>query len=421
MPFRPIRPQGRTLSRADCERLDSEDSLAKYRALFDLPANLIYLDGNSLGAKPKATSTRVAHLLEREWGDGLVRSWNEAGWADAPRRVGDMIARFLGALEGEVIVADNTSVNLYKALMAALRYQGRRGVVLTDAGNFPTDLYMAEAVARQFGTGGVRRVPREALLDSLADDVSVLTVTQVDYKTAHMFDLADITAVARARGILVVWDLCHSAGAVPIDLSSSEVDLAVGCTYKFLNGGPGAPAFLYASHRILSHLSNPLPGWFGHERPFEFRQDYVPAHGVERFQSGTPGILGLTALETALGIWLSVDMNEIRRKSVALTELLIEIVETRFASLGIRLGSPRDPAVRGSHVALTHPQGYEISRALAERGVVIDSRPPDLMRFGITPLYTRWVDIYDAAEQLAGILESESYQHPKFRIRLGVP
>ena len=400
------------LDRDELLRLDAQDPLAPIREQFDLPEHLIYLDGNSLGAMPRAARARLNEAAD-QWRHGLISSWNDAGWAEAPTRVGDKIGRLLGAKPSEVVMGDTTSVNLYKALSAAVSLRG--GPIVTDEHNFPTDLYIAEAVAKQAGVE-LRRVPRANLAEAIKKDVAVVTATHVDYRTGHMLDMPELTKAAHEAGALFVWDLCHSAGAVPLDLNAAEVDLAVGCTYKFLNGGPGAPAYTFAATRLHGELTNPIPGWFGHERTFDFGTDYTPARDARRFSTGTPSILSVAALEAAIDLWLTVDIALVRKKSLALGDLLIDLVDGQ-----LELASPEEREMRGSQVSFRHPHAYGIVRALAESGVVGDHRPPDIARFGLTPLYTRYVDMYDAAEKLSEVLRRRTHLEPRFAVRAGVP
>ncbi|HET7466844.1 MAG TPA: kynureninase [Candidatus Dormibacteraeota bacterium] len=398
-------------SREDFLRLDAEDPLASIREQFDLPPGLIYLDGNSLGAMPREARNRLAEATN-QWARGLIASWNDAGWADAPMRVGAKIGRLIGAGPSEVVMGDTTSVNLYKALTAALTLRPG-GAILTDELNFPTDLYIAEAVAKQAGVE-LRRVPRERLGDAVTKGVSVVTATHVDYRTGHMLGMKALTKAAHDAGALFVWDLCHSAGAVPLDLSDCDVDLAVGCTYKFLNGGPGAPAYLFAAARLHGDLINPIAGWFGHEKTFDFDSAYRAAPGARRFMTGTPVILAVAALEAAIDLWLTIDMNLVRSKSLALGDRLMGLVDLAPAS-------PKQADMRGSQVSFRHPHAYGIVRAMAEVGVVGDHRPPDIARFGLTPLYTRYVDMWDAAEKLSEVLRRRTHLEPRFAVRVGVP
>ncbi len=406
------------ITREECERLDAEDPLASFRHQFDLPPGLVYLDGNSLGAMPRSARDRLAEAAN-QWAHGLIASWNTAGWADAPQRVGDKIGRLLGARPSEVVVGDSTSVNLYKALSAALNLRGS-GAIVTDEQNFPTDLYVAEAVARQHGVE-LRRVPRHRLGEAIQRDVAVVTATHVDYRTGNMLEMHELTKAARDGGALLVWDLCHSAGAVPLDLNEAEVDLAVGCTYKFLNGGPGAPAYIFAAGRLHGDLNTPIPGWFGHDQPFDFGAAYTPETDARRLMAGTPPILAMAALEAAIDMWLTIDIAQVREKSLALGNLLINLVRRKCDGFGLQLASPEEAAVRGSQVSFRHPNAYGIVRALAEIGVVGDHRPPDIARFGLTPLYTRYVDMWDAAEKLGEVLRRRTHLAPRFAVRAGVP
>jgi kynureninase len=398
-------------------QMDAADPLARFREAFSLREGLIYLDGNSLGALPRATGPRVADAIAREWGEGLITSWLGADWVNAPRRVGDKIARLLGAEPGELIVADSTSVNIFKALTAALSLRPDRSVILSEAGNFPTDLYMMQGL-EAFSGGRVRAeaVAPEDVLDRLGPDVAVLLLTQVHYKSGLVRDMAEVTRRAHAAGVLAVWDLSHSAGAIPVDLNGAGADFAVGCGYKYLNGGPGAPAFLFAARR--HHRAMPvLSGWFGHARPFDFDDAYVPADGIERFLCGTPGVLGLTALECGVDLMLAADMSAIRAKSLALSELFIACMAERCANHGFELVSPAAPALRGSQVAYAHPQGYAIMQALKAAEVIGDFRAPDILRFGFTPLYLRHVDVVDAVERLADICETQRWDQPAYHVR----
>ena len=405
----------------DIAALDAADPLASYRERFTLPNDVIYLDGNSLGALPRDTPAKVAAVMQEEWGNGLIRSWNSADWIGAPQRVGAKIARLVGAQAHEVVVADSTSVNLHKLIVAALGARPNRHVVLSEPGNFPTDLYMAETAA---GTlGGDRRLelaPREALAARITEDTALVMLTHVHYKTADMFDMAGITAAAHAKGALVLWDLSHSVGAVPLDLNGCQADLAVGCGYKFLNGGPGAPAFLFVAERHHEVMRSPLGGWMGHARPFAFVDDYEPAPGVARFLCGTPPILAVAALENGVDLHLEVDMHTVAAKSRALAALFIDLVESRCAAYGVTLVGPPRGAPRGSHVSFRHDDGYAIMQALIARGVIGDFRAPDIMRFGLTPLYLRFADIARAVEILEEVLRTEAWRAPEYQVRQAV-
>ena len=436
-----------TASRDDCVALDRADVLAPLRDEFVLPEGVVYLDGNSLGALPRRTAARVADVATREWGEGLIRSWNTAGWIELSRRIGDKIAALIGARAGEVSVGDSTSVNLFKALSAAVAMQRidapTRKVILSERGNFPTDLYMAESVAASAGLR-LRLVDGAAVNEQLTSDVSVLLLTHVNYRSGRIHDMAETTRAAHAAGALVVWDLAHSAGALPVELHGADADFAIGCGYKYLNGGPGAPAFVWAHPRHTARmdreqLRQPLSGWLGHAAPFEFAAAYRPASGIARFVCGTPPVLSMAALECGLEVFADAaplgGMAALRAKSIALTELFIERVEARCAGLGVALASPRVAVGRGSQVSFAHADGYPVMQALIERGVIGDFRAgevaaagvavdpqlsADLLRFGFTPLYTRFVDAWDAAEQLRDVLDSSAFRSDRFARRAAV-
>lgn len=406
---------------ADIAALDAADPLATFRDRFALPEGVIYLDGNSLGALPRQTPERVAQVMQQEWGTGLIRSWNSADWIGAPQRVGAKIARLVGAAAHEVVVADSTSVNLHKLIVAALGAQPGRHKVLSEPGNFPTDLYMVEtAIATLGGDHRLELAPRDTLLSRIDDDTALVMLTHVHYKTADVFDMAAVTAAAQAKGALVLWDLSHSVGAVPIQLNACNADLAVGCGYKFLNGGPGAPAFLFVAERHHAALRSPLGGWMGHARPFAFVDEYEPAPGIARFLCGTPPILAVAALESGVDLHLQADMAQLAAKSRALCELFMDLVESHCASYGVTLVGPARGAPRGSHVSVRHPHGYAIMQALIARGVIGDFRAPDIMRFGITPLYLRFVDVARAVESLEEVLRTEAWRAPEYQVRHAV-
>ena len=408
------------ISRDDCLGLDAADPLAALRQRFLLPPDVIYLDGNSLGALPSATPARLSQVIEHEWGDGLIRSWHEAGWIDAPRRVGAKIARLIGAADDEVICADSTSINLFKALACALRLQSRanpsRRVILTERGNFPTDLYIAQGLIDLSGGGhqllSVDTAELPAALAAHRDQVAVLMLTHVNFQTGAMHDLNALTAQAHATGALTVWDFAHSAGAVPLDFNGAGVDFAVGCGYKYLNGGPGAPAFVAVARRHLDALdadpfAQPLAGWLGHRAPFAFEAGYAPAEGIGRFTAGTPSILALAALDCGVDTVLEAGVDALRRKSVSLSELMIALVDQRCAGLGLALASPRDCTVRGSQVCYRHALAGPAMRALISarpRAAIGDFRNPDILRFGLAPLYLSHADIWDAVEILRATL-----------------
>jgi kynureninase len=402
-----------TIDRATCAARDASDPLALVRDRFVIPEGLVYLDGNSLGALPRQTPGRLATVVEEEWGRGLVRSWLDAQWIEAPRRVGAKLATLIGAGADEVIVAESTSVCLFKLLCAALAMRPERHVVLTEEENFHSDLYVAAAAARLSGAT-LKMVPRDRLRDELDDSVAVLLLTHVDYRTGFMHDMASLSALAHEAGALAVWDLCHSVAAVPLRLNADGADMAVGCGYKYLNGGPGAPALLHVRAGLHDALRNPVPGWLGHAEPFAFEPAFRPAAGLGSMITGSPHILQLTPLESAVDLWLEMDMAAVRAKSIALTELFIELVEERCKGMGFELASPREATRRGSQVSFRHAQGYGIVRALIERGVVGDFRPPDVCRFGFAPLYVRHVDVWDAVEQLYDVVITGAHRDSRF-------
>ena len=427
-----------TTTRAACERLDHDDPVASLRELFLLPAGVIYLDGNSLGALPRDLAARVQRVVADEWGRGLIRSWNTAGWIDLPQRVGDKIARLVGAGAGELVVADATSVNLFKVLSVAVALARlawpQRNVILTERKNFPTDLYIAESIARARGVE-LRRVDADAIFAQLDERVAVLVLTHVNYRDGRRHEMATVNRAAHAAGVLVVWDLSHSAGAVPVDLSGNgnvdeAADFAVGCGYKYLNGGPGAPAFVWAHPRHTAtmdalHLGQPLSGWLGHAAPFDFAADYRPANGIARFLCGTPPILSLAGLECGVDTLLAAEAlggtAALHAKSLALTELFIALVDARCAGRGLVLQTPREQLFRGSQISYAHADGaYAIMQALIERGVIGDFRAPDILRFGIAPLYTRFTDIWDAVENLFQVLDNGEWRDARFARRTTV-
>jgi kynureninase len=397
----------------EARALDAADPLHSLRERFVLPEGVIYLDGNSLGVLPRGAAERQRELVEREWGERLIRSWNEAGWIDAPQRVGAKIAALIGARPHEVIVADSTSVNLYKLLVAAARLSDRP-VLLSEAGNFHTDLHIASGAAELTGLR-LDPVPRGEIEPSIGPDTNLLLLTHVHYRSAHRFDIAALTARARKAGALTIWDLSHSAGAVPLRLNEDGAELAVGCGYKYLNGGPGAPAFLYVAEHLQERLVSPLRGWMGHAEPFAFTDDYRPAPGIARFLAGTPPVLGLAALETGVDAFAGVPMEALWSKSVALFDLFDRLMAERCPELGCI--SPRDPALRGSHISFRHRHAFEIVQALIEAGVIGDFRAPDVARFGLTPLYLRFEDVWRAVDVCAGILATERWRAPRFAVR----
>jgi kynureninase len=421
------------LTRQDCTALDANDPLAALREQFDLPPGQIYLDGNSLGVLPRSTAARVQQVVTQEWGQDLIQSWNKAGWIHQPQRVGDKIARLIGAGPGEVVAADSTSLNLYKVLSVALAMTKAdapaRHLIVSERDNFPTDLYIAQSLAQQHGFE-MRLVDGPDIASQLTNELAVLMLTHVNYRSGRMHDMAALTAAAHAAGALTVWDLAHSAGAVPVDLQASQADFAIGCGYKYLNGGPGAPAFLWlhpkhSARMDAEQLWQPLSGWLGHAAPFDFTPGYRPAAGVARFICGTPSALSLAALECGVDSVLAAEplggMAALRAKSLALTRLFITLVEQRCAGHGLTLHTPREDALRASQVSLLREEGaYAIVQAMIARGVVGDYRAPGILRFGFTPLYTRFADVWDAVEHLREVLQSGEWHQPEFHARAAV-
>ncbi|MFZ1062867.1 MAG: kynureninase [Acidimicrobiales bacterium] len=403
--------------RDDCEVLDGLDELAPLRGEFRLNDGEIYLDGNSLGPLSEASSRRVNEVIDEEWARGLVRSWNSAGWMAEPTRLGDKLAPLIGARTGEVLVADTLTFLLAKLIGGALALREDRHVVITDVDNFHSDLYIVEAMAARAGRPvSVRAIKREDLDASLDQDVALVMLTHVDFRTGEMLDMAGITQKVHAAGALMLWDLAHSTGAVPVDVTEANADFAAGCGYKYLNGGPGAPAFLYVAERWQGVLENPLPGWLGHARPFDFERRYEPAAGMQAFVTSSPSMIALASLNGALDVFERVTMDQVRAKSLALTDLFITLVEDRLPGV-FELVTPRDHGRRASQVALRHPDGYGIVQALIERGVIGDFRAPDICRFGFTPLYLRYVDVFDAVERLVEVMTSQMYRDPRFLVR----
>ncbi|WP_185983883.1 kynureninase [Aureimonas mangrovi] len=402
--------------------LDAADPLAGRRELFVLPEGLVYLDGNSLGALTKGAKARVAKAVEEEWGRGLISSWNDAGWVDLPARVGAKIAALVGADPGHVVACDSTSVNLFKVLAAALALRPGRRVIVSERANFPTDLYMVEGLSALLSQGHeLRLIETEAEAhEALGPDVAVLMLTHVNYRTGAMFDMKGLTQAAHDAGALAIWDLAHSAGAVPLDLAGAGADFAVGCGYKYLNGGPGAPAFLYVAPEHLAQARQPLSGWFGHKAPFAFVPGFEPADGIAKFLTGTPSVLAMSALDAALDAFKGLEMATVRGKSVVLCDLFVEAVEASCSRLGLTLASPREAAARGSQISFAHENAYAVMQALIEARVVGDFRAPDLLRFGFTPLYTRFADVLAAADALAEILRTERWREERFQTRRAV-
>ncbi|NWL80212.1 kynureninase [Pseudomonas taiwanensis] len=410
-------------TREACLALDARDSLAALREDFALPEGMIYLDGNSLGARPVAALDRARQVLADEWGDDLISSWNSAGWRGLPERLGNKLAPLIGAGEDEVVITDTTSINLFKVLVAALRVQVERDpsrkVIVTETSNFPTDIYMAEGLADMLQQGySMRLVDRpEDLPTAIGNDTAVVMITQVNYKTGYLHDMAALTALAHECGALTIWDLCHSAGAVPVDLKAAGADYAIGCTYKYLNGGPGSPAFVWVSPALRELVWQPLSGWWGHARQFGMEPRYEPAPGIGRYLCGTQPITSMALVECGLDTYAKTDMQALRQKSLALTDLFIERVQARCGKHPLTLVTPLEHARRGSHVSFEHPEGYAVIQALIDRGVIGDYREPRIMRFGFTPLYTRFVDVWDAAETLGEVLDSGAWREERFMAR----
>jgi kynureninase len=416
------------VSRSDLESLDRSDPLARFRAEFELPEGIVYLDGNSLGPLPLRAARRVREVVEGEWGRDLIRSWNLHGWIDLPRRVGDRIAPLIGAEPGEVVAADSTSVDLFKLVAAALEVRSPdRTVLVTERSNFPTDLYILQGLARLLDAHSapapeLRYLDRRGELEPALRDgrVALVVLTQVDYRTGELWDLVATTRLVHEAGAMVLWDLAHSAGALPVELGAAGADLAIGCGYKYLNGGPGAPAFLYVARRWQEALRSPLQGWLGHAAPFAFEPDYRPAPGIGRFLCGTPPVLSLAALDAALEVFEGVDLGELRAKSVALGDLFLELVDQECGGLGLTVACPREGQRRGSQVSLRHAAGYAVVQALTARGVIGDFRERDVLRFGLAPLYLRYADLWDGVRHLREVLETGEWDLPEHRERAAV-
>lgn len=402
-----------------CRALDAQDPLASLRDAFDLPEGVVYLDGNSLGALPHRVRSRLDAVVQEEWGRSLIASWDRHGWIDLPVTVGEKVARLIGAGPGQVVCTDSVSVNLHKLLGCALALRPGRTIILSQADNFPTDLYVAQGVAEQLGPERctLRRASAPELESALASEVAVLLLTQIDFRTGALHDVERLTSLAHAHGALTLWDLSHSAGVVPLSLDEWGVDMAVGCGYKYLNGGPGAPGFLYLNQRHHESARQPVTGWMGHDDPFAFSPDYRPAEGVRRFLGGTPGVLGMSALDAALDLFEGVRVEALRRKSLALTDLFIEALDTHDALGEVSLLTPREHGARGSQISIAHPQSWAISRALIETGVVADFRAPDIVRFGFSPMYNRFSDVATAVAALEDVLVTRRFEEARFQER----
>jgi kynureninase len=409
------------ITRKEAEALDEADPLRAKRELFVIPDDTIYLDGNSLGPLPRHVAKRLAAAVDEEWGQSLIRGWNAHGWFDMPRTLGDKIGKLIGAAPGTVIAADSTSINLVKVLTAALKLKAGRRVILSDSGNFPSDLYVAQGVIKALGgTWDLRIVEPEAVESAIGQDLAVLMLTEVDYRTGRRHDMKKLIAHAHQAGALAIWDLCHSAGAFPVDLTQGNADFAVGCGYKYLNGGPGAPAFVYVRPDHQDKVEPSLAGWMGHAAPFAFDLDYRPARGIDRLRAGTPGVLSMIALDSALDVWRGVDMQAVRDKSVRLAKLFISEVEGRCSSYGLKLASPRDARERGSQVSFHCAEGYAVMQALIAHGVIGDFRAPDIIRFGLTPLYIGFADAWDAAHLIERVMAERLWDKAGFKKKAAV-
>lgn len=406
------------LVRKDFELLDQQDPLASFRELFHLPIDTVYLDGNSLGVMPLAAIDRMNDVLKREWAEDLIRSWNDNHWFEAPLRIGDKIAQLIGADDGEVIATDSVSINLFKLMVAALNMQKGTGrkVILSEAGNFPTDLYMMEGLKSMLGDQvELVIVDRDHIEESINEDVAVVLLTDVHYKTGHLLNKKSLTERAHKKGALVIWDLCHSAGALPVDLNGISADMAVGCGYKYLNGGPGATAFLFVAKRHQAKLQQPLSGWWGHARPFAFVDEYEAGPGISSMLCSTQGVLGLSCLEVSIDLFLKADMQAVRNKSVQMCDLFIRLLDEKCSDYNFEVISPLDSTERGSQVSFAHEQGYPIVQAMIDQKVIGDFRAPNVMRFGFTPLYLKYVDVWQAVIVLEEIMQNGTWDQEKFK------
>ena len=397
--------------------LDSQDTLAPYKDKFHLPNGVIYLDGNSLGVLPKTVKDRVVHTIENEWGNGLIRSWNDAGWVDAPTRIGDKLATVLGANAGEIIITDTISINLFKIIPYALNLTDKK-TILVEKGTFPSDIYITEGVATLSQGVTVKHIPADDhdIITHLSDDIGVAVLSDVNFKTGRRLDMTAITQYAKSKGIYIIWDLAHSAGAVDLDLKASGVEFAVGCTYKYLNGGPGAPAFVYVDKSLQGKTTQPITGWFSHRDMFAMSPDYEPMDTIEQFQVGSFSALTYHALEESINIWQDVDMKILRQKSLQLTDFFLECMQDCIKDNNWQLITPTDHHERGSHISFAVDNGYAIVQALIARGVIGDFRKPDVIRFGFTPLYLSHVDIATAAAHFDAVMQNQEYQDPKFNV-----
>lgn len=408
----------RPYQRADFEKLDQADPLANFYDEFTMPEGMIYLDGNSLGARPKAALGRAVDVVQQEWGTDLISSWNKANWFQLPQRLGDKLAKILGADNGEVIATDSVGINIYKVLAAALKLRPDRKVIVMNGSNFPTDNYMAQGLIEHLGQGhSIRFVEADELMQAIDDDVAAVCLTHVHYKTGSIFDMQEVTARAHEKGALTIWDLCHSAGAMPVELNACDADFAVGCTYKYLNGGPGGPAFIFVAQRHQAKARQPLTGWWGHAEPFAFERDYRPAEGIKQMLSGTQPIVTFAVAEVGLDMFLRVDLKQLREKSQRLTQMFIELVDQRCGSYGFTLVSSDIAEHRGSQVSFNHEHGFAVVQALTSKNVIGDFRAPLNVRFGFAPLYIRYVDVWDAVDRLHEVMQSELWRQPQFNQR----
>jgi len=415
-------PDGTDPLLAAARQADADDQLAGLRELFELPDGIVYLDGNSLGPLPKAVLPAVTDLVRRQWGQDLITSWNVHDWWGLPGRLGDRLGALIGAAPGQVICGDSTSVQLFQAMVAACRLRPGRTLLLTDGANFPSDQYLADSVGRMLGLQVIRLHPSElaAYLAEHGEQVAAVSFSLVDYRTGELFDAAGLTRLAHACGALMVWDLCHAIGALPVALDEVQADLAVGCSYKYLNGGPGSPAFIYIAHRHQSEVDLPLTGWTGHRDPFGLNGAYQPAESVEQARIGTPPLLSMVALQAALGAFDGVDLDRLRAKSLALTQQVIDFADQRLAGFGVEVVTPRQPELRGSQVSLRMPEAYSVCQALIERGVIGDFRAPDLLRLGFPPMYLSFTEVHRGMQALAELLADGSYREPRFARRAAV-
>jgi len=415
-----------TITKESCLLLDQQDPLASFKNHFDLPAHTLYMDGNSLGILPKTALKRAEQVISQEWGSDLIKSWNSAGWFEMPKRLGDKLGQLIGAKNGETVVTDTTSLNIFKVTSAALKIQQQqkpnRRIIISERHNFPSDLYMLEGLIKLLKQNYELRLIDDnlSLSDALDENTAVVLLSHVNYRSGYLWDMQSVTKQIQDAGALAIWDLCHSVGAVPIDLNAANADFAVGCTYKYLNAGPGAPAFVWVNAKHADNCEQPLSGWWGHNEPFKMTSSYAPANGVQRYLCGTQPIISLALVECGIDIHLAAGMSAIRQKSLALTDLFITLVEEKCAGFDLTLATPRDHNIRGSHVSFAHQEGYAIMQNLIAKDVIGDYREPSILRFGITPLYFGFVDVWNAVTILQDILTSKSWQNPEFKKRHAV-